>query len=207
MTFGLNLMCPTESSKFFYTLSAAVSNRQINLIVVLHSTKVIKKWSTEVAGFKVEGSESGMKKAVASMLRYNPNNIRYPEKGGTFTVEKSRMDNIRLDDTFIVEGKRTVSDAVRWLKGKEQFNKAIDKDGWIKKSAAGRLAKNNRDKWVKQFFGTIFDEYSIPGDTSIYYQPVERYFKLVKAVEEVEEQEAPLTITFNETLTKGDTNE
>ena len=131
-----------------YKLSGMAVTSDLSIILIDHSTKQ-RDIKTGKTGFKIEGSESGKLKAVAMALSYSPKEIKNPEKGGIFTVEKSRLEGIRTGDSFSLGVQKTLEDAKKFIKGR----------GAITQTEFSVITKNSRDLWIRDFKLAMYTEH------------------------------------------------
>ena len=84
-----------------YRLNAIADKRECAIVLIDHATKGRSNKSSD---YKIEGNESGKRKACSSVLKYVPNDTTRADLGGVFIVEKSRdYSAFKTGDRFVIE--------------------------------------------------------------------------------------------------------
>ncbi len=137
------------------------------IILIDHATIIRDKG--QFVSFKLEGSEGGKRRATASVCRFEAMDYMNPQKGGTFTVDRSRdVECFKVGSTFTVLNEVDIKEAVKWVKEKFQEDAFSD----IKKSEFTKKSQHDRDKWVRKFIDDLFI-ITIVGRTTTYKMKIE----------------------------------
>jgi len=152
----------TNVSKYMYSLASIAKKYKLCIVVIDHATIIRDKLGKEV-DFKIEGSQSGKLKATAAACRYDAAKQLDKKAGGTFTVVRSRLDTVNVQQQFKIGKTRTVSDAIAFL-----VSRKLDKD--ITQSDFTKATCNTRDLWVRGFVGIIYEADLIERTTYLRYR-------------------------------------
>jgi hypothetical protein len=128
------------------------------LVVIDHATEIRDKGV--VIGSKIEGNASGKQKYTATSCSYMPLDTMRPENGGTFTVQRSRVqDDVPKGKQFIIKNdtERKVKEATERLLELKSFTSKVNNRS-ISKTDFSRAIKNERDKWIRELKDELFDE-------------------------------------------------
>ncbi len=160
----------TQVSKVFYSLASVAKYYKITIIVIDHSTEIRNK-DGKVVDFKIEGSKSGKLKATASAIRYEADDKTKLENGGTFTVERSRIEELRIGDTLSIHRTKTIDDALEAIQAMGIWT---DVAAGIPITAKqfGVATKNSRDKWIRDFKLNLFEEDIIERTTYLVFRTI-----------------------------------
>jgi len=157
----VNVNVASEASKPMYELHSIAMKSKLCIIMIDHSTKYKapdpKTGKMKLAGFKVEGSESGKFKACATVSSYWPSNWNKPEEGGKFVVEKSRVESIQKNKQYAVISGSSIGEKIKEaIEELEELEDEKDSEGWIPYSdLRDRMSSTLRDK-LDDFEGVIF---------------------------------------------------
>ncbi len=139
-----------DISPLFYKINDTAKHTGNAIVLIDHATPIRDTTGAEV-NFRLEGNATAKRRPTSSVVRYEPAKRDEPKLGGTFTVERSRSDEINIKDTFVIENGLDLNMAIEWVKAhlSEKFTQG----------QFSKATQNTKDKWVRQFKDEMFDSY------------------------------------------------